>query len=262
MEIITDIEDVPPIRKSTVAVGAFDGVHRAHAAILEKLIEKTKQINGKSVVVTFEPHPMKIVSEERYGEDFFLLNTLEEKISLIQKYNIDYLLVLKFNELLAEMNYEEFTKEILMAPLNMDTLVMGYNHSIGNEREGNTENMQIMAKKYGFKIEILPQFLYEHEIVSSTTIRNALLSGEVSLANALLGYNYFRNGELDGTTFYPDKKDKLLPAYGVYQCMLSDAENSEEVVCQVESKIQIITELMNKYDDEARITFLSKMDMD
>ncbi|GHV37349.1 hypothetical protein FACS1894178_9130 [Bacteroidia bacterium] len=262
MEIITDIEDVPPLRKSAVAIGAFDGVHRAHIAILEKLIETAKKINGSSVVVTFDPHPIKIVSEERYGDDFFLLNTLEEKIELIRKYNIDYLLVLKFNEQLAEMNYEEFMKEILIAQLNVDTLVMGYNHSIGNEREGNIENMQMMAEKYGFKVEVLPQIMYEHEIVSSTTIRNALLSGEVSLANALLGYNYFRSGELDGRTFYPSRKDKLLPAYGVYQCILSDTENSEEVVCVVENKILIITELINKYDDEVRITFLSKMDMD
>ncbi|MDR2511493.1 MAG: FAD synthetase family protein [Bacteroidales bacterium] len=262
MEILTDIEDVPPIRKSAVAVGVFDGVHRAHAAILEKLIETAKQINGSSVVVTFDPHPMKIVSEERYGYDFFLLNTLEEKIEHIRKYNIDYLLVVKFNEQFAETNYEEFTKDILMAQLNVDTLVMGYNHSIGNEREGNIESMQMMAEKYGLKIKVLPQIMYEHEIVSSTTIRNALLSGEVSLANALLGYNYFRSGELGGKIFYPYRNDKLLPAYGVYQCMLSDTDNSEEVVCEVENKILIITELINKYDDEARITFLSKMDMD
>jgi riboflavin kinase/FMN adenylyltransferase len=262
MEIIADIEDVPPIRRAVVAVGAFDGVHRAHTAILEKLNETVKQINGESVVVTFDPHPMKIISEERYESDFFLLNTLEEKIELIKKHNIDYLIVLKFNDELAEMDYEEFTKEILLAHLNVNMLVMGYNHAIGKEREGNIENMEVMAEKYGFNIEVLPQIMYEHEIVSSTTIRNALLSGEISLANALLGYNYFNSGELDGNQFFPDREDKVLPAYGVYQCMLADDENSEEIVCAVESKTFIITELINKYENKVQLTFLSKMDMD
>jgi riboflavin kinase/FMN adenylyltransferase len=213
------------VPNSVITIGVFDGVHMGHVEIINRLIDLTKKLNGESVVVTFWPHPRLVLKQDA---SIKLINTLEEKQLLLQKYNIDHLVIIPFTEEFSALSSEEFIRDILVEKLHVRHLVVGFNHHFGRGREGNFDSMQHYAEIYGFDVEKLDAKVVENEKVSSTRIRNALIEGDIKTANSFLGYCYSLTGIIiEGNQIgreigfptanvQPDHDFKLLPKEGVY----------------------------------------------
>ncbi len=188
MKIIEDINHCNEFGSdSVITVGAFDGVHLGHAAILRYLNNVSSQAESPSVVITFEPHPQEIVNPQGAVS---LLTTKEEKLEAFASLGIQTVFVLPFTAQLAELSPEEFVREILVDRLRTKQLVIGYNHTFGNSRSGNVETLQVLGNKWGFRVNVVPPVIVGGQPVSSTRIRNLLSEGNVSEAPQLLGRNY------------------------------------------------------------------------
>lgn len=206
-------------------MGTFDGLHIGHLHVLNQLKSLTRKYDGESVILTFWPHPRKVLS----SGDIKLLNTIEEKIDLFERNGIDHLIILDFTEELAALTYEDFVKKILVDKLKLEHLVFGYDHRFGKNGEGTFEKLQPLAGKYRFKLHKLDEVRVGHA-VSSTRIRHALQYGHVSEANKMLGYPYQLVGEvvkgeqLGRKIGFPTANlkiscaYKLIPGNGVYAC--------------------------------------------
>lgn len=212
------------VQKSVVTVGVFDGVHQGHVAILDKVKRSAQQINGSSVIVTFWPHPRLVLQQD---VSIKLINTLDEKLQLFEKFGIDHVVVIPFTEEFSKISSQKFTEEILIAKLNVKHLIIGFNHHFGKGREGNFDMMKEYANRFGFTLEKLDAQMIENEKVSSTLIRNALANGDIDTANKYLGYQYMFSGKvvegkrLGRTIGFPTANiqanpDKLIPRIGVY----------------------------------------------
>jgi riboflavin kinase/FMN adenylyltransferase len=213
-----------------VTLGIFDGVHQGHKALLYYLVRCAERSHGESVVVTFEPHPRLVLSENRKG--FSLLTTIEEKKKLLEEAGIDNMIIMKFTKTLSKMDACDFVKEILVERIGTKHLIVGYDHHFGRLRMGNYKSVGECAKKYGFKVEQINEVISEEGIVSSTSIRDALLAGQPEIANELLGYTYSVKGTVvhgkgvgrdlgfPTANIKPSEKFKLIPADGVYAVMV------------------------------------------
>jgi riboflavin kinase/FMN adenylyltransferase len=209
-----------------VSIGIFDGVHLGHSSILERVRERSEELGGESVIVTFWPHP-RIVLGKDTGELKFL-STLHEKQLLLEKQGIDHLLIIPFTYEFSRIAACDFVKNYLAKTIGMKHLVFGFNHHFGRNREGSYENLKDCAQKYGFSIEQISPVLVNNSQVSSSAIREFLLAGDVEKANELLGYRYFIEGNILGgkqigrVIGYPtanisvEDPHKLIPADGVY----------------------------------------------
>jgi riboflavin kinase / FMN adenylyltransferase len=226
MKVYKNITELPKINNAIVTQGTFDGVHIAHQVILKQLKEIAQIKGGETVLITFDPHPRTVLFPEDHGLQ--LLNTPEEKISLLEQQGIDHLVVLPFTKEFSRLSSLDFIKNILIDAIGTKYLVIGYNHRFGKNREGSFEHLKDFAPTYGFEIfEISAQDLDEIA-VSSTKIRSALLHGEVSLAARFLGKPYAIEGivvqgrQLGRTIGYPTANIqivnplKLIPQDGVY----------------------------------------------
>jgi riboflavin kinase / FMN adenylyltransferase len=193
MKVFHDISELSAIKKPVATIGIFDGVHRAHGAIIDRLRQTASELSGESVIVTMWPHPRFVL---KGGGDIKLLTTLEEKIERIEKTGIDNLVILEFNQAFADTGFEEFVGETLVKKLGIIHLVVGYNHHFGRNREGNYERLQLLAKQFGFGLSQQDPIIIDDERVSSSNIRRLLLSGLVDKANENLGYPFFLKGEV------------------------------------------------------------------
>jgi len=212
-------------KKSVVTIGTFDGVHIGHKKILERIIFNAKELNCESVVLTFFPHPRMVLQDNSVVQ---LLNTVNEKRILLEKTGIDNLIIHPFNQEFSRLTAEEFVKEILVNQLNIRKIIIGYDHRFGRNRTADINDLIVFGKEYGFEVEQISAQEINDNAVSSTKIRNAILEGNITLANNYLGYNYFFSGivvkgkQLGRTIGFPTanikiKEDyKLIPKNGVY----------------------------------------------
>jgi len=226
MEVVKDLDNWSFVDNSIVTIGTFDGVHRGHKKLLQKLIQIRNQKGGKSVVFTFEPHPRKVLFPDQ--NDLQLLSNLDEKLELIKKENIDIVVVFPFTTVFSQIEPECFIREILAGKLNVNTLVIGYDHKFGKDRKGDINTFKNNASKYNFSVEEIPAEEINDINISSTNIRRALFAGDVKSAAEFLGYTYFINGyvvhgkkmgkKISFTTanIVLGDKDKLIPKNGVY----------------------------------------------
>jgi riboflavin kinase/FMN adenylyltransferase len=226
MEVVKDFKNWNFVDNSIVTIGTFDGVHRGHQKLLQKLIQIRNQKGGKSIVFTFEPHPRKVLFPDQ--SDLQLLSDLEEKMELFKVQGIDILIVYPFTKEFAQIEPEKFIKEILVDKLKVKTLVIGYDHKFGKDRKGDINTFKTAAGKYGFEVEEIPAQEINDINISSTKIRKALFEGDVKGAAEFLGYNYFISGivvhgkKLGKTISFPTANinikdaDKLIPKNGVY----------------------------------------------
>lgn len=213
-------------KKPVVTIGTFDGVHKGHHIVLDRLKDISYLTGGETVVFTFYPHPRLVLAPEE--QSLRLLTTLDEKIDLLRQADIHNLIVYPFSVEFAKLSYAEFVKKVLVEEIRTDSLVVGYDHRFGKNREGGYEYLQKCAEIYGFNIERLDVLLMNEVNISSTRIRNALESGDISMANLFLGYRYTLQGKvvegqkLGRTIGFPtaniESSDihKLIPGYGVY----------------------------------------------
>ncbi|MGL4631920.1 MAG: bifunctional riboflavin kinase/FAD synthetase [Leadbetterella sp.] len=228
MQIYHRLSDFIPGNKSVVTIGTFDGVHLGHQQIIQRLCEKAKEIKGESVVLTFWPHPRLIVSPA--DDSIKLLTTIDEKTDVLASLGVDHLLILPFTREFSDLSAEKYIEDVLIEGLNTKTLVIGYDHRFGKNREGGIEFLLKNASRYKLEIEEISRQEVENLTVSSTKIRNAILSGNVLMANQLLGRPYCFSGniikgrQLGRSIGFPtanvliQKQYKLIPKNGVYAC--------------------------------------------
>ncbi len=227
MKVYRALEEFTPLSNAIVTTGTYDGVHKGHRKILQALVKTAKTNNGESVVITFWPHPKKIIGKGNSSE-VKSLSTLDEKIEILDSLGIDHLLVVPFNREFSELSCDEFVKEILIKRIGTKKLVIGYDHKFGKNREGSFEYLKENAVSFGFEVEEISRLDLDDIAVSSTEIRKALNSGDVSKAALYLGQNYKLSGivvkgkQLGRTIGFPtanikcNDSDKLIPADGVY----------------------------------------------
>jgi len=156
MKVYQSLAELKEQKKSVITVGNFDGVHRGHLQIIERLIQKTRRINGRSVVITFNPHPQTVKSKNE--DDFALLTPLKEKIELLEYTGIDILLVLPFDKKLSEMKAEDFIIKILKEKIGAKYIIIGFNHSFGNHRSGDVNLLQQLSNEFDFSVELIKPY--------------------------------------------------------------------------------------------------------
>lgn len=224
-KVVFDTDKSENVKYSVVTIGTFDGVHIGHKAIIEKLKEQAKKLNCESVIITFSPHPRMVVNND---SKILLLTTLEEKKELIEKLGVDKLYVINFTKNFAKKTYQEFLTETIVLKNKAKHLIIGYDHKFGKDRAGDKTNLMELTKENNIGITIVNPQEINGMVVSSTKIRNALLDGNLELANTMLGRNYKVNGKvIEGSkrgrtlgfptaNIEPYEKNKLLPQNGVY----------------------------------------------
>jgi|TARA_B110000240_G_scaffold198243_1_gene257594 riboflavin kinase/FMN adenylyltransferase len=225
LEIIKNSSNFSSSEQTFVTIGTFDGVHYGHQQIIEKLVSEAKKANKKSVVLTFFPHPRMVLQKDNSLE---LINTIDERATLLEKTGLDYLIIHPFSKEFSKMSALEFVRDILVNQLNISKLIIGYDHHFGKNREGNITQLSEYSHVYDFIVEEIPAQDIDSVSISSTKVRRALHAGSLKTANNYLGYNFMLNGtvvngkKLGGTIGYPtaniDVKEtyKLIPKTGVY----------------------------------------------
>ncbi len=210
---------------SILTIGTFDGVHIGHQKIIERLNQIKDHPKDKSMILTFYPHPRRVL---HHGNEIKMLNTFDEKIQLLDKFDLDHLVVEPFTAEFSRLSALGFVRDILVNQLYIKKLVIGYDHHFGKNREGNFEQLKEYGELYGFEVEEIPAQEIENVSVSSTKIRGAIEKGEIEKANKYLGYHYLLTGDivkgegLGRKINFPTinlhiKEDyKLIPKAGVY----------------------------------------------
>ena len=194
MQIHRDITKLPQFTNAVITIGTFDGVHLGHRQIIDNLKAEAVKANGESVIITFHPHPRKVVSSVITGVR--LINTLNERIELLAKTGIDHLVIVPFTEYFANQEAEDYISDFLVAKFNPHTIIIGYDHRFGKERAGDYKLMEDKATKYNYQLKEIPEHILHTIKVSSTNIRNAILHGNIDEANEFLGYDFFFEGEV------------------------------------------------------------------
>ncbi|HAO45819.1 MAG TPA: riboflavin biosynthesis protein RibF [Ferruginibacter sp.] len=199
MQIHRDISQLPSFRNAVITIGTFDGVHLGHHQIIDSLKQEAATAGGESVIITFHPHPRKVVSSVITGVR--LINTLAERIELLDKTGIDHLVIVPFTDYFANQTAEEYIRDFLVEKFRPHTIIIGYDHRFGKERAGDYKMMEEKAAVYNYKLKEISEHILDAIKVSSTNIRNAILHSNVEEANHLLGYTFFFEGEV----FHGDK---------------------------------------------------------
>jgi riboflavin kinase/FMN adenylyltransferase len=192
MQVHRDIDQLPPFRNAVITVGTFDGVHEGHRKIIEHLKQEAEKIHGETVIITFHPHPRKVVSSAILG--IRLINTLDEKIELLEKTGIDHLAIVPFTEVFANQPAEDYIQNFLIAKFRPHTVIIGYDHRFGRDRQGDYRLLEKMAPVYNYVLKEIPKHMLDEIAISSTNIREAIIHGDVDTANKLLGYDFFFEG--------------------------------------------------------------------
>ncbi len=225
MKIYRDINDFH-VEKPILTIGSFDGVHQGHFKIIDRLKDIAREQKGESVIFTFYPHPRLVLFPDE--GNLRLLTTLEEKIRLFEKAGIDHLIIYPFSKEFSQLSYTDFVHEILVTKLRISTLVVGYDHKFGKNREGSFEMLQSLSTAFNFGLEKLDVLLIDDVNISSSKIRDSLQEGNISRANKYLGYPYTLHGtvvegqklgrkiQFPTANIQASDPNKLIPGYGVY----------------------------------------------
>ena len=194
MQVHYNINQLPVFKNAVITIGTFDGVHTGHQQIINTLKEAAAKAGGETVIITFHPHPRKVVSSAVTG--IRLINTLTERIELIAKAGVDHLVVVPFTDYFANQTAEEYISDFLVRKFQPHTIIIGYDHRFGKERSGDYKLMEDKAAVYHYQLMEIPVHLLDTIKVSSSNIREAILHGHIEEANKLLGYTFFFEGEV------------------------------------------------------------------
>ena len=233
MKVHYGIESYKNIKNPVVTVGTFDGVHYGHQKIINRLKRIADECDGESVLLTFDPHPRKVLFKE---QSLKLINTIDEKIKILSNLGLDHLVIYPFTNDFSMFSAQEYISELLIKTLKTHYLVIGYDHHFGNKREGDINLLKKAEKKYPFNLEEIKAHEIDEIKVSSTKIRNAIDNGNIHLFEEYCG----RNFEFSGNVVYGNgigktintatanikvnEDDKIIPADGVYAvlCQLNN----------------------------------------
>jgi len=216
-------------------LGIFDGVHRGHRALLDTLVSRARTGKGESVVITFSPHPRLVL--EQNNKNLSFLTTMDEKVVLLGKANVDHLIIIEFNTTFSKIPSCDFIKDILVKKIGTKYLIIGYDHHFGRRGEGDFNTIKKCAEELNFRVEQVQGYHTEEGAISSSSIREALIKGKIDEANSWLGYSYSVSGtviegrRIGRTIGYPTanikptSRHKLIPANGVYAVEVKIDEN-------------------------------------
>ncbi len=228
MEVYYGLEKEFNIKNPVITTGSFDGVHIGHKTILNRLRKLAKEVDGESVLITFHPHPRKVLYPDTAGRELRLINSQSEKIKLLRTTKLDHLIIVEFTHEFSRMTSADFIRKILAGKLGARKVVVGFNHHFGHNREGDYEYLYELGKFFKFEVEEIPQQDIDNETVSSTKIRKALREGNIQRANAYLDHHYIIRGTLEKgdpglcgmgfpTLRLPvEEESKLIPPDGLY----------------------------------------------
>jgi len=258
MLVHQDLSYLPRFRNAVVTIGTFDGVHAGHRKIIEQLKSEAKKVNGETIIITFHPHPRKVVREGQLAVP--ILTTLPEKIALLQSLHIDHLVVIPFDAAFSNQTAEAYIQHFLWEKFHPNTVIIGYDHKFGKGRSGDYQLLENFGRQLGFEVKEIPEQVLNEVIVSSTKIREALLKSDVATANQFLSYSYFFEGtivmgnHLGRTIGYPtanleiEDKEKLIPGNGVYAVeatLVSEATINGTLPVMVEETNLLLKGMMN-----------------
>lgn len=240
MRIFRGFDEAGNIKNPVVTTGSFDGVHIGHKTILNRLRMLAAKHEGESVLITFDPHPRKVLYPETAGKDLKLINSQEEKLELLEKAGLDNVIIVTFTVEFSKITSEQFVREYLHDILHAKVVVAGFNHHFGFKQEGDYKQLWNWQEKYDFEAEEIPEQEVYHETVSSTRIRQAILEGYIQRANAYLDHYYIIKGQvieylmpdnLSRLRFFEtviSEESKLLPSPGIYAVSVGEGESSSK----------------------------------
>ncbi|MFT6336713.1 MAG: riboflavin kinase/FMN adenylyltransferase [Saprospiraceae bacterium] len=226
MRIFRDINELPIFKNAVITIGSFDGVHRGHQKIIKRINHLAKEIDGESVIITFDPHPRRIIYPK--DDSLVLLNTLDEKIDLIENFGVDNLVIVPFSVEFSQQPPREYIERFLLKNFNPSYIVIGYDHRFGLNREGNIDLLETYGTDHNFKVIQIKKQELEDITISSSKVRNAIKEGDIEEANQFLNHKYTISGivshgdKIGNTIGYPtanvevEEKYKLIPQEGVY----------------------------------------------
>ena len=225
MAVFYDIHHPPQFNKAVITVGTFDGVHKGHAAILKKVVDHAREAGGESVLITFDPHPRKLLFPH---QPLGMITPLSAKLALIKEIGITHTVVVPFTKDFANLSATGYIQKFLVDIFHPESIVIGYDHRFGHDRLGDINMLKHYAAKHLYELIEIPPQLIEAAAISSTRIRQAIKEGRISDANQMLGRDYTLKGvvvhgnKLGRTLGYPTAnlqpidKDQIIPAIGIY----------------------------------------------
>lgn len=226
MKVHYDLASLPQFKDAIVTMGAFDGVHKGHQQIIQRMKELAGKVLGETIIITFHPHPRKVISS--VPGEIKQLSSIKERIHLLETAGIDHLVIIDFNYKFSNLTAAQYVEDFLYHHFKPNTVIVGYDHHFGKGRNGNIDLLQSMGTRLDFKVEEIQEQLVDNEIISSTIIRNYISEQNITRANDLLGYPYqfdgfvVRGNQLGRTIGYPtanlhiNDEEKLIPSNGVY----------------------------------------------
>jgi len=248
LKIFRNFDEADSIHNAVVTTGSFDGVHIGHRVILQRLKKLADETGGETVLITFHPHPKKVLYPDTAGKDLYLINSQREKIELLEKAGLDNLIIVDFTVEFSKITSVDFVKNILLNKIHARKIVIGFNHHFGYNREGDYEALRQLGIEYGFDVEEIPEQDIQNESVSSTKIRKALLDGNIQKANAYLDHYYIIMGliqevnprlrEIGFPSFRIkiEEESKLLPPNGVYAVSVADEDRTFRGMCFIKKR--------------------------
>jgi riboflavin kinase/FMN adenylyltransferase len=226
MEIHYSFDEDYKILNPVVTIGTFDGVHAGHRAILKRLKVLSEKVNGESTLITFYPHPRKVLYPDTLGKNLKMICTQNEKIHLLQETKLDHLFIIHFTYEFSKVSAEQFVKNFLVNKLHAKVIVVGFNHHFGYDKQGDYQYLYEMKDYFGFMVEEIPQQEIDQETVSSTRIRQTLNQGLIQKANAYLQSHFPFFGkvlniekidnDLTRIVVQTDEVEKIIPPTGIY----------------------------------------------
>ena len=284
MELLTYTENFQSSHDRALTVGTFDGVHLGHQKIIEAILEKAKERNLKSTIVTFDPHPKEVISAPGDTSKLELLTTLEEKLDALSAFDIDTVILIPFTIEFSRTNPESFVTEVLCKKFRAKEIIVGYDHNFGKDRSGNHETLLSLGEKCGFAVKMVGPFDLMSDAVSSTRIRK-LISGEgdVETASKLLSRRYSISGTVvrgDGrgreinfptANIKVQSDSKAIPKNGVYCVNVLMGDTSRKGMCNIGFRptfdgstrtieVHILSDdLGDLYGEEISLEFISRL---
>jgi riboflavin kinase / FMN adenylyltransferase len=259
LKIFNTLDQVGSIKNAVVTTGSFDGVHIGHKVILQRLKNLALETGGETVLITFHPHPRKVLYPETSGKELYLINSQREKIELLGKAGLDNLIIIEFTVGFSKTTSVDFVKRILLNKIHAKKIVIGFNHHFGHNREGDFDKLHLLGDQFGFEVEEIPEQEIQHESVSSTKIRKALLEGNIQKANAYLDHHYIIMGmtryskpllkEIGFPSFAVriEEENKLIPPDGVYAVTVFIEDKSSRGMCFIKKKGESSSEALVEF---------------
>ncbi len=261
MKIFRSFEEARSVRNPVVTTGSFDGVHIGHKTILNRLRMLAEKHDGESVLITFDPHPRKVLYPESAGKDLKLINSQEEKLLLLEKAGLDNVIIIEFTKEFSRITSEEFVRDLLHGILKAKVVVVGFNHHFGYNKEGDYRQLWDWQQKYNFEAEEIPEQEVQHETVSSTKIRQAITEGYIQRANAYLDHYYIIMGQIkeivpEGSSDLPvfgkillTEECKLIPSAGIYAVSAESGNMYSRGMCVIRKNNEGIPEVLINFFD-------------